>query len=1607
MLKHILSLCFILVCIFSQAQNTSINVDALRRIELQQEHKSRTTRTNINNRSVQEDKQYVSILVKGDLDKIKQLTQELGGIYKYDIAGIASISLPMDKIDQMMNQDGIKQMEISPQLSPMADSSKVNTRADKIVQGLLPDSTVYTGEGVIVGFIDEGIDWENPDFTNEDGSTRILAIWDQRIGSPTKSPGKYGYGQLWDSTDINNGTCTHSEGNETHGTGSVGIAAGNGANNPLYKGYAYESDIIMCVYDNSNFKGSIADAIKFMFEYADSLNKPCVINTSVGTYSGTHDGTDLTSQIVDSLLSAKTGRSVVASAGNAGSFNIHLGYNITNDTSVSFLSPYAGWGNIRDGYHIMYADSADFQNAFFSYGIEVVDTANNLYRHKGKSEWLNVQTHASIVGNLDSWEMDSIFDENGVLMGHMQTKIDLNDNNTYIIYCWFIADDTYWTDSSNLVQSFYTTGSGRFDAYSNELNANGWSSFLSNRPNTDTYPEMTNFKFPNDSQSVATSWQCLPSVIAVGNYRNRVSWVDSIGADQGNNSVAKGLIDPTSSSGPTRTGLMKPDICAPGKYTMTTHNSNHTFLASNIAEGNYYTGTGTSISSPAVAGIVALYLQAHPEASTEEILDNIKATAYRDNYTTSEANNTYGYGKIDAFRLLSRVTNINYTISADTICFGDSTSITLTGNGADQNSIFLWDWDNNGSIDDSTNSFNYKHIYDTEGDVTSSLTIQNGDTSSQNYTFNVFIKPPATSINIGNDTTVCNGDSLEVFVSENFSNILWSNDSSTTSTSFNAPNNITVSALDSNACIVRDTLILSRGSFDLALGNDTILCTGDSLIISPSLDNLNFRWYDNDSTSLQKRISDTSLTLTIYVEDSNNCTGTDTILISSIETPMMNLTDRTLCSNESLTINLGHAGKDIQWSNGSTNNIITLDSAGTYSVTVTDQNCIGTDSFTLAYNSIPNIELGNDTTLCTYESITLSLEEIYDSILWSNNSTNNTININQAGTYIVNVYDSIGCNNNDTIIISYQDTIEWNIDADTLYLCPEAEQYVEILNEFDSYNWSGAKNENTNYLSIDTSGKYIFSTTQNSGCSAMDSFTVIYTSVDYELAFITSVSAPAQAIFGNQTPNVNAYNFNWYFGDGETSVAPHVTHDYTSNGIYDITLIATHKENGCKDTLIKEDEIEIDQLQTCPIEADITFDTTEFKCIGDSLLLSTPEVDSATYRWFYNGRALDDSVHSNEYYAKNTGYYYVNVTNHICSKNANKKYIHISDSINIPIIQGDQEWDGCTRITLSTTETYENYLWSDRETDPTTDTKSGGEFTVTVWNDSTCKITSDTFILGNGSIEIPYICFAAKNGDSSIILHYDTNLVSNAIDKIYVLRKRIGDARFNTIQLETQYDGIVIDNGINTHRLDSFQYKFSIKDTCRTRDTSDVTASVSMIRVENKGLRWKVTWNEYEGVNYDRTVLYRQTRTLTDTTDFEVVDTLSRDILFYYQDKEKDVEFIYKLKFLNPDICTDSSELWTNTYDTDLGTIVNINEGNAFIEYYPNPTNHSLTINYNHFEVEQIKVFNILGSQVLYENFNNSNNGSIQLDLSSLNKGLYLIEIGNSSEFRVIKIQKD
>jgi subtilisin family serine protease len=566
---------------------------------------------------------------------------------KYKTANWLFISTTASWIDAKTKSLELKNyyFEFAPPVA-LADSALAKHNVVQVHNGLGGLSSSYTGKDVVVGFVDQGIDWNHPDFQDANGNTRVLRYWDHSTNSGGTVPQPYNYGIVWDSAQINT---------------VAGMGTGNANANGSNKGVAPDAKIVIVEtnFNLSNWTLTIADACDYIFKVADTLGLPAVVNLSLGTYLGSHDGLDPAGEYIDSLLTAKEGRIVVCAAGNSGNqAKYHVTGNVDSDTSFVWIQNNSSANAAFGPNHIYFDLWSDQSDATFDFAFGA-DKPGPAYGFRGRTDFRPAQS------SINTPIFDTIFNSNGNRIATIEIYTELVNGNYHM--------EAYYSnvDSTNYLFRFETKGSGKYDLWSGTWM--GLNNLVTNIPSSIVMPSIGNYHMPDSLQTIVSSWACSDKVITVGNFRNRKSHIDN------NNNVfvspdptLPGKLSPNSSKGPNRHNIQKPDISASGDISLSAAPlwllTNPAYWAAVDSGGWHARNGGTSMASPVISGIAALYLEKCNKATFADFKADLIATAYSDNYTGSLPNYGYGNGKADALALMLLNEFTATLVVNDTIC---------------------------------------------------------------------------------------------------------------------------------------------------------------------------------------------------------------------------------------------------------------------------------------------------------------------------------------------------------------------------------------------------------------------------------------------------------------------------------------------------------------------------------------------------------------------------------------------------------------------------------------------------------------------------------------------------------------------------------------------------------------------------------------------------------------------------------------------------------------------------------------------------------------------------------------------------------------------------
>ncbi len=613
---------------------------------------------------------------------------------------IAVAEVAVDDVERVASLQGVKGLQISREQRPMMNEARKSTGVDKIHAGT-DLAQPYTGKGVITGIMDSGMDPNHINFKDANGNTRIKQLSYIRANAAGTDAISTVYSDEPDSKYPLSRYTTDSN-SSYHGTHTMGIMAGgyrgnlkyalktgtgeatvyNDSPNPFY-GVAYDSDIVAAC-------GTLGDAyialgVESVLDYAYEHNQPAVVNLSLGSNTGGHDGYDALNQY---LSLAGEEAIICVSAGNEGNYPIAITKTLTDDET-----------EVKTFFHNFYFDSAyngtDYEN--LHYGAQ--------YIYSDDDTPLDVQF---VIFNK----------KRGRVAQRFVVPTTSNGTATY-----YVSSSDYSTSSddvlsSQLAQYFkgYVGIGSNYDSNVDQVHGTGTHSryyalldvYL--QPNTeglnadgnyvlgvivngvagqrvDIYSDAYGIDFTSNGvdgwtdgscNGSISSMACGENIVVVGSYNTRDDWGALDGVVYGYDSYYyPEEISSFSSYGTLIDGRNLPHICAPGATIVSSTNTYYIDSAlsgGELTEGalqarydggsipNFWEiAAGTSMSSPFVSGAIALWLEADPTLTISDVLDIIEKTAVKDEYVNGDKFTgdpvQWGAGKFDAYAGLKEVIN--------------------------------------------------------------------------------------------------------------------------------------------------------------------------------------------------------------------------------------------------------------------------------------------------------------------------------------------------------------------------------------------------------------------------------------------------------------------------------------------------------------------------------------------------------------------------------------------------------------------------------------------------------------------------------------------------------------------------------------------------------------------------------------------------------------------------------------------------------------------------------------------------------------------------------------------------------------------------------------
>ena len=561
------------------------------------------------------------------------------------LASVGDISIamvPLGSVPALSRHPQVLRIEAQRGNELMLDTTSTVTRAD-LVRAATNLPQAYDGSGVVVGVQDVGFDLTHPTFLDADGHLRVSRFWDQistdTIGSNMSVGAEYtdeasllAYGHSRDAKLI------------THGTHTAGIAAGGGYGTP-YVGLAPGSELCLVsnvvstdmqlLSEDELYKYTYAmDALgfKYIFDYAESVGKPCVVNFSEGSTQDFQGNDVLYYEMLSRLVGP--GRILVAAAGNSG----HL---------KNYFSKPAGVPSMGTFFRVWSGSLGFTAKSARPFGVRFV-------AYGSQRDTLTIDTRRVIEAQ-DSLVYDTLRSGNEEFCVVMQAYKSCYNPSETAFDVMIYGPEHPGMSTPFSVEMVGSEAEIEFYRMSGEMYANDINAQLA----------------AGDNSHSVNSPSSAPCVISVGATAYRSHYTNKSGNVVTNNWGTAGAVARFSSCGPTFDGRIKPEVVAPGvniisaygyPYLEAQEQLPEEVVATTELNGHTYGWTsdsGTSMASPVVVGIIAQWLQANPKLSPDDIRTIFASTCSRPDTLTAVPSNTWGYGAIDAYAGLLNVLGLS------------------------------------------------------------------------------------------------------------------------------------------------------------------------------------------------------------------------------------------------------------------------------------------------------------------------------------------------------------------------------------------------------------------------------------------------------------------------------------------------------------------------------------------------------------------------------------------------------------------------------------------------------------------------------------------------------------------------------------------------------------------------------------------------------------------------------------------------------------------------------------------------------------------------------------------------------------------------------------
>ena len=636
--------------------------------------------------------------------EVANATKEIGAQVRMVKGNLIVLDIPYSKLEALAGVKGVSIVNMPPKASIKTDVTRQVTQAEEVINGSGPQlPQAYTGKGVIVGILDSGFDTTHPMFKDKDGNLRIKGFYEPGnstfggdsvvITNPDGTQGTLSGSAYYKPEELLD-TLKAKDAGGSHGSHCISIAAGStmsdikGTADKPVGGIAPEADILLCNFTNSENADAwnVLEGLNFMSWEAEQAQKPLVVSMSVNSHAGWHDGTSDIARVLKGFCT-EDNMAVMLAAGNEGSSETYLHEKVKAKDTLR-LVPYSYYTD-----NFVWGGFKTTKNVKMKIGIVNINENKEYYRmpvtfnsdgrtkygngiyfdfNDGEQEFETKEEEAAKKEFLKYMTGGQLF-----IFCYQNQAYDQQDSLYTYTEVYIVQTGTEWIESVDPNNDPIFWGYNLYLVPEEDTELHAWGDMGMNLRAV----RQDGKTVKGSGKLSVCDWGTSDEPVSVGAWcaNDKIKYEGTEAQETGE---TLGSIAEFSSYGTDLAGHKLPHVCAPGTNVVAAVNSfepsvedlsiyqrkayDGQFIGQTKSRDYYWaTMSGTSMATPVVAGIVALWIQAANDMgkrlTCEDIKDILAHSCDNDDFTKRAAAK-FGYGKINAYKGLLYVLGIETSI---------------------------------------------------------------------------------------------------------------------------------------------------------------------------------------------------------------------------------------------------------------------------------------------------------------------------------------------------------------------------------------------------------------------------------------------------------------------------------------------------------------------------------------------------------------------------------------------------------------------------------------------------------------------------------------------------------------------------------------------------------------------------------------------------------------------------------------------------------------------------------------------------------------------------------------------------------------------------------